>query len=112
MTLKTNMIGQPKKIQNEIRQAIQLYREKNFLSRDQISKEIGIGHSTYYNAIQHNERVRPLQYDKIPNYYNNVVLNKKNNKKAKVEIEKTTQIIAKGAIKITKSKDEIVIEIK
>ena len=52
--------------------------------------------------------------DFLPSHYvdKNISKNKKNNKKAKVEIEKTTQIIAKGAIKITKSKDEIVIEIK
>lgn len=112
MTLATNKIGTPKRISNEIRQKIQSYRESMSLSREQISKEIGIGHSTYYNAIQHNNKVRPLQYDKIVKYYKHITSNNKKNKNIKqAEEEKVTQIVAKGAIKIIKEKDKVIIEV-
>lgn len=112
MTLNANKIGTPVKIPNNIRYAIEKYREKMKLNRKQIAKEIGIGHSTYYSGVQHNNKVRPLQYEKILKYYNSTVLNKKDKLIVeKAEEEKITQIVAKGAIKIIKKKDEVIIEI-
>lgn len=111
MTTNLKYSGVSKQIPNEIKQAIESYKENKSLSRKEISKEIDISESTYYSAILYNNGVRPLQYNKIINYYNNVVLNKKENTKAQIKTEEINQVVIEEGIKITKTKDKIVIEI-
>ena len=111
MTTNLKYLGVSKQIPDEIKQAIELHKENKYLTKKEISKEMDISESTYYSAILCNNGVRPLQYDKIMNYYNNVVLNKKENIKAQVKTEEINQIVIEEGIKITKTKDKIVIEI-